>query len=228
MGIIRFFTAFFLLIAILPGCQTSEAVEQPKIFGNLYVRYLQDGQQIKAEASFFEGDSAHTAQPISILGGVAFQGSGMESRNIQGKMIRYQYENQAAYPDQFSFQVQDESGQSHHFAAKMPPVNDFLTPDTISKTRETTLELQPAPGSKLEALALLFSDAEGKASLIEIPAPLSKKIPLTPALLSKLRPGTYQLYLVKKQRTFIEQGVYRVYFDLEFYTEVKRVVISDL
>lgn len=225
MSIIRLFSAI-ALVALL-GCHAGEEAKGPKTFGNLYVRYLQDGNQIKAEASFFEGDSAHLAQPISIPGGVSFLGNGMESRDIQGKLIRYQYENTIPYPGEFSFKALDENGNVHEFAAKMPPVTDFLIPDTISKSQGATLELQPAPASDKEQLALLFSDAEGKAYLIEIPAPIGQKIPITPTHLARLNPGTYQLYLVKKQNTFVQQEAYRVHFDVEFYTRVKGVMIGD-
>lgn len=225
MSIVRLFSAI-LLISLL-GCQAAEEAAGPKIFGNLYVRYLQEGNHIKAEASFFEGDSAHLAQPITIPGGVSFLGSGMESRNIQGKLIRYQYENTTDYPGELSFKVLDENGKVHQFAAKMPPVADFLIPDTISKARGIVLELQPAPASPNEQLALLFSDAEGKASLVEIPPPIGQKVPISPAQLKKLGSGPHQLYLVKKQNTFIQQEAYRVDFEVEFYTVVKNVVIGD-
>ena len=225
MVLFRLFSLFVLFSAI--GCQTAEKTQGPTIFGNLYVRYLQDGGQVKAEASFFEGDSAHTAQPVSVPGGVSFQGSGMESRNIQDKLIRYQYENSIAYSGEFTFQVQDEAGKVHRFAASMPPVDSFYLPETISKSKGTTLELQPAPASQNEELAILFTDAAGKASLLEIKPPISKKVALTPTHLGKLSPGAYQIYLVKKQRTFIEREGYKVYFDLEFYTGVKEVVVGD-
>lgn len=227
MSFFRYPISLFLFAALSLTCARPEKPEGPKIFGNLYVRYLQDGGQIKAEASFFEGDSAHLAQPITIPGGVSFQGSGMESRNIQDKLIRYQYENRLEYPGQFAFQIQDEAGKSHRFAQEMPPVFDFLIPPSFSKKQGMGLELQPAPSSPEEELALLFSDTTGKASLIEIPAPISQKISLNPDQLSKLSPGPNQLYLVKKKKTFLQNGPYRVHFDMEFYTTVKEVVIGD-
>lgn len=227
MSLIRYTSSLFLLAALSLTCARPEKAEEPKIFGNLYVRYLQDGGQIKAEASFFEGDSAHLAQPISIPGGVSFQGSGMESRNIQDKLIRYQYENRLDYPGKFAFQVQDEAGQSHRFAQEMPPVFDFLIPSSFSKKQGMDLELQPPPSSPEEELALLFSDTTGKASLIEIPAPISQKISLSHEQLSKLSPGPNQLYLVKKKRTISQEGPYRIHFDMEFYTTVKEALVLD-
>ena len=226
MGIIRL--SFPFLILFLLGCQPKEAASGPKIFGSLYVRYLQDGSLLKAEASFFKGDSAQHAKPITILGGVSFQNSGMEHRNIQDKLIRYQYENTADYPGQFTFQVQDDQGKAHPFQLKMPPVSQFNLADTIYLGRETTLELLPAPQFPEEEIAFLFTDQAGKASLLEIPPPISQTLPLTPDLLNRLAPGIYQLYLVKKRKNFVNEGVYRISCEVEYYTEVKEVVVSEM
>ncbi|MBK7409944.1 MAG: hypothetical protein IPJ40_18995 [Saprospirales bacterium] len=161
MGIFRLSIAVSFLL--LTGCQTKEAASGPKIFGSLYVRYLQDGGLLKAEASFFKGDSAQHAKPITILGGVSFQSSGMEHRNIQDKLIRYQYETTAVYPDEFTFQVQDDQGKSHQFQLQMPPVSQFILADTIYLDREMTLELLPAPQSPRRRSCFSFhrSDREG-------------------------------------------------------------------
>ncbi|MBK8493105.1 MAG: hypothetical protein IPL49_20035 [Saprospirales bacterium] len=223
MGIFRLSIAVSFLL--LTGCQTKEAASGPKIFGSLYVRYLQDGGLLKAEASFFKGDSAQHAKPITILGGVSFQSSGMEHRNIQDKLIRYQYETTVVYPDEFTFQVQDDQGKSHQFQLQMPPVSQFILADTIYLDREMTLELLPAPQSPEEEVAFLFTDQTGKASLLEIPPPISHTLTLMPAQLNRLAPGTYQLYLVKKRKNFVNEGVYRISCEVEYYTEVKEVVI---
>ena len=221
---IRLFFALLILISI--GCHTKEAATGPKIFGSLYVRYLQDGNQLKAEASFFEGDSAHLATPKSILGGVSFQGSGMEQRNIQDKLIRYQYENTGDYPGQFTFQVQDDQGRAHQFQLDMMPVTQFSLPDTIQKGRDAKLEILPAPQSQEEELAILWTDESGKASLLEFPSPISQTIPITSGRLDRLAPGNYQLYLVKKRKNFINKGVYRISCEVEYYTGVKEVFIN--
>lgn len=221
----RFLTFLALTALLLSACKLEKPGKGPWLFGTLYVRYLQDGQQIKAEASFFKGDSSHTAVPVTILGGVSFQGSGMESRNIQNKLIRYQYENAGKYPDRFEFQAQDENGKSQKFSIEMPPLEAFSMPDTIYRDQGFSLEISPAPGPKPESLAILLTDQEGKASLVEIPGPISSSISVNPTQLKRLAPGPYQVYLVKKQHTFIEEGRFKVNCDAEFYTSVKEVAI---
>lgn len=218
----------FLILTALPltACQQEKPAKGPWIFGNLYVRYLQDGQQIKAEASFFKGDSSHNAAPLSILGGVSFQNSGMESRNIQNKIIRYQYENSGNYPGNFSFQAQDDDGKPHKFSIEMKPLDSFSLPDTIYRDKGFTLEISPDPGPKPESLAILLTDQAGQASLIEIPSPISFSISISPGQINRLAPGSYQTYLVKKQHSFVEKGRFKVNCDAEFYSSVKEVVIS--
>ena len=215
----------FFLSVLLLACQPADP--GPRIFGSLYVRYLQDGAQIKAEASFFKGDSIHLARPVSILGGVSFQGSGMESRNIQDKLIRYKYEHTADYPENFAFKAQDEEGKSYRFSLSMPPVTDFFLPDTLSLSAPCSLRIQPSPGSGNESLALLFTDTTGKAALIEVPAPISQTITLSPQQLETLMPGPNQVYLVKKSHSSLKQGPFDLQGEIEFYTAAKEVFVAD-
>jgi hypothetical protein len=222
----RLLTFLILTALSLAACQQDKPGKGPWIFGYLYVRYLQDGQQIKAEASFFKGDSSHNAAPLSILGGVSFQGSGMESRNIQDKIIRYQYQNAGAYPGSFTFQAQDDNGKPHKFSIEMPPLDSFSLPDTIYRDKGFALAISPASGPQPESLAILLTDQAGQASLVEIPAPISSSISISPGQINRLAPGPYQVYLVKKQHTFLEEGRFKVNCDAEFYTSVKEVTIS--
>ena len=83
-------TILGLLMATLlvTGCKRDPKVST-KLFADFFVRYLQDVAEMKAQASFNEGDSLTTASPKTIQGGVAFQGSGMEMRSVQNTLVRY-------------------------------------------------------------------------------------------------------------------------------------------
>jgi hypothetical protein len=215
---------FFFITALFLACQPADP--GPRIFGDLYVRYLQDGAQLKAEASFFKGDSIHLAKPISILGGVSFQGSGMESRNIQDKLIRYKYEYYTDYPENFVFQAQDEEGKSYRFSLSMPPLSDFSLPDTLTLSAPCSLSIQPPPASANESLALLFTDTTGKASLVEAPAPISQTIILSPGQLQSLVPGLHQVYLVRKSHHSIKQGPFDLKGEVEYYSSAREVFVE--
>jgi hypothetical protein len=215
-----------LILLALLSCRSERAERGPNLFGNLYVRYLQEGSELKAQASFFEGDSAHRAAPKSISGGVTFQGGGMEKRNIQDKIIRYQYEGEALYPKQFRFQAQDDDGRAQEFTLEMDPIASFSIPDTIYNNVGATLELEPAFQADLEELVLLFTDSEGKASIVEIKAPVESKVALSPAQLSRLSPGPNQLYLVKKQNTSLSKGAWRITGEVEFYSNLREVFVK--
>jgi hypothetical protein len=221
----RSFLLFLISLSIL-SCRAERAERGPKIFGNLYVRYLQEGSKLKAQAAFFEGDSAHRSAPKSIPGGVSFQGGGMEKRSIQDKMIRYQYEGEALYPKQFRFQAQDDDGLAQEFTLAMNPVSSFSIPDTIYNNVGTTLEIEPPFQADQEELVLLFTDSEGKASIVEIKAPVGYKVSLSPAQLSTLSPGPNQLYLVKKQKTSLAKGAWRITGEVEFYSNLKEVFVK--
>ncbi|MCB0680399.1 MAG: hypothetical protein KDC32_05555, partial [Saprospiraceae bacterium] len=103
----RISRSIFPLLAILTlwYCNEPATVQQPLIFGDLYMRFLQETGQIKAEASFFEGDSLSSAQPKELTGGVSFLGSGMESRRIGDRLLRYQYIGNGQFPEKPVFVV---------------------------------------------------------------------------------------------------------------------------
>ncbi|MDV7402281.1 hypothetical protein RZS08_63245, partial [Arthrospira platensis SPKY1] len=56
----------WLYLALLTwGCGNGpgQAEQGPRIYAELFVRYLQSERELKATATFFEGDSLNTAAP---------------------------------------------------------------------------------------------------------------------------------------------------------------------
>lgn len=226
----RISRSIFPLLAILTlwYCNEPATVQQPLIFGDLYMRFLQETGQIKAEASFFEGDSLSSAQPKELTGGVSFLGSGMESRRIGDRLLRYQYIGNGQFPEKPVFVVRGEADGEYRFETNMVPVDSFSADTTLSKSAPYRIGLNGMPLQAEESLVLLFSDGAGKAWPVTLLGPLDgPDIVLTPEQLAPLAVGRGQLYLVKKQRKEIEEGLYSVLLVVEYYTKSQDLVIVD-
>ena len=89
LRLFSYFT-FGMIILLTTGCQDAITFkDDPQLIAEYYVRYLESDRQIKAYATFHEGDSLSNALPKTFLGGVSFRGSGMEPRAISNQITRY-------------------------------------------------------------------------------------------------------------------------------------------
>jgi hypothetical protein len=189
----------FMILALLISCQ-SEKGDQITYTANFYLRYLADGQEIKAQATFLTIDSAGQQQQTTMPGGVSFQGSGMGQRDLGNGLIRYQYENVGQFPEDFRFGCrltpQDPWAEFSH---SMIPIRRFKLDDSVQSGTGATLLLPDGPLTTEEQLVLIFNNSENQATSIEIKGPSEgNAIRLSPGQLSTLQPGLYQYYLVKK------------------------------
>lgn len=192
----------------------------PHWFANYYVRYLQTEKQLKAHASFLEGDSLKNAEPKKFRGGVSFQGKKMEFRDLQGKVFRYLINERADYNETFQFRHRDDNGDYWEYTMKMHPISDFFIKDKISKSKGMTIIVDGGILQDNESLVLLFNDQYNKAATLSIEGP-SKTIELfvPPDQLQKLTLGKGQLYLVKKQFNEDQEEQLTANSSIEFYTK---------
>ncbi|MCB0547403.1 MAG: hypothetical protein KDD19_07415 [Phaeodactylibacter sp.] len=218
-------------VALLSGCREAPTQEGklPHHFAEFFVRYLQGEKELKAHASFFEGDSIATAVPKAFAGGAAFQGNSMEARNLPGGTIRYSYEQRSDYADSFKFGFQDDFGQKREISIAMAPVDSFAVQGGQA-SRSTGMSLY-ARGGKLtqgESMVLLFNDEENKASTIMLTGPSAGELYSIPAAkVEALRPGQYTLYLVKKKRVAEPGDSLSFLADIEFYTSTIEVEVVE-
>ncbi len=230
-NIITIGAAIALSAACLFSSCKSEKKEPapPHLFAEFFVRYLEAEQQVKAHASFFEGDSIGTAMPRAFASGVAFQGSAMESRQLPGGTIRYTIERQASYAESFPFRFQPASGTVREFALSMTPIDTFsVQGGQASKSKGMALS---APGGRLEkneSMVLLFSDEHNRASTINLQGPSPGDTYRIPA--AKIEPltlGTNKLYLVKKKRLVERSDTLSILADMEYYTGTLEVEVVE-
>lgn len=206
--------------------QGEDPGEDTPVYANLFVRYLQMEDELKVQASFREGDSLQTARPISIEGGVFFQGSSMPERNLQGQMIRYQLDRTGPYKGAFDFRLADEEGRRRSYSCRMTPVEDFRIDNPIRSDRGATLTVVNGRLEAGESLVLLFTDEQNQAASLTIEGPTDTgSYQLTPAQLQNWGPGAGQLYLVKKQTRDFQDGHYQVRTEVEYYTRTALIEV---
>lgn len=212
----------FLCLFALLGCKNSpiEPLEKPPHwFADYYVRYLQTERQLKAHASFMEGDSLKNAEPKKFRSGVSFQGKRMELRNLNNKVFRYLLNEETNYSDAYLFRHRDEDGNYWEYTIKMNPIGDFFVKDEISKSQGMTLIVNGGILQSNEQLVLLFSDYNNRATNITINGPTKDiEFELTPDQLQDLEIGSGQLYLVKKQYNEDQEERLSATASIEFYT----------
>ncbi|MCB9273707.1 MAG: hypothetical protein H6564_06675 [Lewinellaceae bacterium] len=217
-------------VALSTACrQNKEEQKGPQLFADLYVRYLQAEEELKATATFFEGDSIETASPKILTGGASFQGSGMEPRPLPGGTVRYTLQRNGDYAASFPFRFKNNNGLQQEYSLSMAPIDTFYIHG--AKASKSQGMSAYADGGQLQAgesLVFLFSDAQNQAFSFTLNGPLATtEIKVPPSQLESLKPGPYQLYLVKKKRsTEVKPGL-AVLANIEFYTRTVEVEVEE-
>ncbi|MCB9040001.1 MAG: hypothetical protein H6557_25550 [Lewinellaceae bacterium] len=218
--------AIFLFVmaagaAFFGGCKDTQPEESPRhLFAEFFVRYLQAEEELKAHASFFEGDTIQTAVPKSFAGGAAFQGQDMAVRNLPGGTIRYTYEQRSAYADTFRFNFKDDFGQRREIQVAMVPIDSFAVEGgQASKSAGMALYARGGQLGRGESMVLLFTGEKNKASTIMLTGPSAgEEYRIPAAKVEPLSTGKNTLYLVKKKRAAEEGDSLSTVSDIEFYT----------
>ena len=212
------------------GCGGAQPEEAPRhLFAEFFVRYLQTERELKAHATFFEGDSIQTAIPKAFAGGATFQGVGMNARNLPGGTVRYALEQHDNYADTFRFSFKDDLGIRRDIPVAMAPIDSFSVRDEqISKSTGMALYARGGRLTKGESMVLFFSDQDNKASTILLTGPSAgEEYRIPAAKVETFAPGNYDLYLVKKKREVVKGDTISTMADIEYYTNTIKVEVVE-
>lgn len=221
-----FFGLIFIL-ALLSSCRNpAEESDTPHRIADYFVRYLAAEQQLKAYASFYEGDSLRAATPVRAAGEVTFQGLDMEKRELGEQGIRYTITRTSEYSQPFRFTHPDDSGRRTERIFEMAPLEDFSFDGDISLRQGATLLVKGAPLKNSESLVLLLTDPTDRAYSITLPGPNPEnRFFISPEQLSGIPAGFNQLYIVKKKSEARESPDLTLLIGIEYYSETKQVEI---
>lgn len=225
------FTLLLALAIITFSCRNNEPEKvKSDLHGDFFVRYLAPEQELKAYASFSQGDSVQISVPIEMAGGVTFQGSGMEARNLQGQQIRYVYETQSDYTAPYTFKTQTPGGQPLEHTIAMKGIGKFsIKEGVISKSKGMTLVIEQGSLEKGESIVMLFTvPATGASYTVIAAGPHPNDIHEIPATtIPALPKGKVQLYLVKKQEVISDTPLANITASAEYYSDMIEVEVVE-
>lgn len=216
---------FILVLLVFAACNKDKAgagSENAKPadtidFAQFYVRFLETENQIKANVSFYTGDSLETARPLELPGTVQFQNNSMTINTLE-RVKRYVYNSTSEYAATgFTFSYKDFSGNAQQHQIQLAPIQDF-TIQTADKN-ELILKITGAPFDTLETLVILLTNAKNQTFSAELQVPPSNEIALPQELREQVSPNNNALYLVKKKTVESTQGKTQVTSSIEYYTK---------
>ena len=212
----------FLVATAFFACSKPDG---PAIHANIYARYEQGEQKIRAEATFSKGEPTAGAKSIIFQSGVAFLGSGMETHTLPGGIERYEFERVANLPEVIPIHFTDDLGKEKNIALQIPTIRDFEFLNTpIKKSEGFTLKLDAKPFSGKEKLVFIFIDSKFVSLTLEVNAAAAQQeIDFAPGQLGKLAPGKVQVYLVRTGSISKKEGRYDIDIQTEFYSKAKTV-----
>ena len=215
----------FLFFGIILGCQSAEKENSTPFFGNLYVRYLEDGQEIKAEVTLFTGDSMAVANAYEPEGGLQFLGSAMQARNFNEQLTRYQFENRIPAPATYRFKFTNPEGKEVRIETPVYKIDFFSLTDPLSRSSGGSLSLTPEELVENQQILILLSNEEGLARTIEITGPANiSDISFPKQQLKALSPGKWEYYIVKKSYSRPQEGLQLL---TGYYTKTQTLEIVD-
>jgi hypothetical protein len=200
----------------------------PGIFADIYVRYEQGERKIKAEATFYKGETPGSAKSIVFQTGVGFLGSSMESRSLPGGIERYEFETVANLPEFVPIHFTDDLGEEKNIDIQVPAIRDFeFLTIPLKKTEGFSLKLDAAPLAGNEKLVLVFTDYKNQSLTLEVNAASAmQQIDFAPGQLRKLEPGNVQVYLVRTGSVSKKEGRYSINIQTEFYSKIKTITLE--
>jgi len=208
-----------ILSLLLWQCQgTATTTNTPTVFARFNIRYLAEDQQLRGQAELFSGDSSSVAQPLAIVGGVAFLGSGTQEKRLPGA-IRYEITLRVPYlsPTNFSFQLPQREALTQ-VQLDMAGLDNF---EVMQASKAQGLRLRVKGGLEAgESLLLLFTDPNQEARTIVRPGPLNQEgLFIPPDALLHFIHGAYRVYLVKSKETEVTIDNFHYQASVEYYTQ---------
>jgi len=221
---------FLLLSTLLViGCQTDPKPKQaePIIFSSYYVRYMEPERELKAEATFRQGDSQQNAQAKQ-FNSVTFNNKEMVFKELSANNKRYIFNASMDFSsDDLQFGFINDAGQKESQPFSFSPITKLSVQGTINKSKGAAISWEGGPLTAEESVVCLFDNAANKSTSLIIKGPSNgSQINIPPEKMNGLTPGTAELYLVRKKRIRKESGKRISFAQMEYYTKTIEVVVE--
>ena len=217
----------YLLLGLILLATACSSDQEPKIYGSFFVRYMEQGRQMKAHANFYEGDTLASARPKTWTGGVAFLGSSMDARDLQGSGIRYVAERQMDFLTECVFRFTDEKGKMQELKMDACSMSQVGFKQPASKQAGLIFSYS---GEKLkagESIVFLLTDEQNQTKTLQFQGPQSSnEIVLTSDMAASVPLGKLQAYAVRTRKTEFKQGRFDHLMESEYYTKATAVEVT--
>jgi len=216
---------FFWILIFSSGVFCSPAQKPKTQSAECYVRYLVPEGQLLAEMTLREGPAGQKAQnAVVVPGGVQYQGIRMNELSSDG--VSYQLNRASGYDLQHVFTWM--AGKQRKFDMSLSPITAFsFGSDTLSRETPATFTWEGAPLERGETVVFLWEtpDRIQTVPMEVIATPGQQSIEFPAVQVSKLSPGKWTLYLVRKKMTKANLEGTEVTGIAEYYTRMDTLLI---
>lgn len=222
------FCCALTLLALMQVQCGSGTPPQPTRLLDCYVRILETEGNVLAEATLKESQPGANPKPVEVPGGLRYQGSPMDVRPQQG--LTYRTEFAGVYRPDHTFSWDDEQKKRHTFTATMGNVSNYsFGSNTLTLGQPATCRWEGEPLQAGETLVFFWENlTKNQAVPMEIYGGNGQPEINFPAaqLSSKLSPGKWALYLVRKRLVKANAGGTPCQAILEFYSQTDTLTIQ--
>ncbi len=220
---LRFVSTFSLLLLLSWGCTPDSASEESEDASliEIYVRYLEAEQSLLAEVKALKPEDSQEGGHF-IEGGVQLNGKPLEGLEPkEGKTIYSLHQQLPELPDTLNFSWKGQP--SVHLP--VPLIESFAVGnDQLSLSEGGTLSWALSGPTDSLSLILIFTDAESRAHIIQLPQ-LEKMRTFSGAELPDLPLGTAEVYLTLSRKTRLQSGPALVHLRSEYFSKSRKIEI---
>lgn len=224
----RFF--FFLLILTLQACQENTTTQALHHRAELSIRYLSLDKSLKADVFFQPSDQRPDRNnTVAIDGSVRLNDHLMSLRESGGQKIGYGWQSTVDFPTQFDLRAEFDQWPNTTITNKLLPLGSLKVQERFQRRKGLIFEAEGAELSESESLVILLNGPSNIANTYTIKGPSNtERHALTAEQLEGLVPGTYQLFLVKKQEVNQQVDGLEVTSRIEYFSHPVSIELVDL
>lgn len=221
------FGSIFLL-ACQPSIPPSAQDHPRQEIADYYIRLLQDGQKVWAQAEFHQIDSLNNIQPKRYEK-VELNQKIMQMENLGIKGLRYTLAEKIPFNNHFTFTLTNDQNRQFHHHLTMSPINNFLIKGgKVKKSRGFTVVYEGEALQKDESIILFLQDQKQKSLSTVFNSKLQDiQLSVLPSQLLKINEGNGHLYLVKKRINKVVKPDTTINFRIEYFTKPMKIEIVD-
>ncbi len=228
MKFIKLFIVFSVLFLFACNADQKEPTAEGYIFSSYYFRYLEPEQQLKAEATYRQGDSIQSAK-AKVFNGVFFGDQEMTFKKLSDTNQRYILDAKKEYPsDPLTFSFINDKGHKEEQSFSLSPIKNLSANGPVSKSNGCTLSWEGDALGADESVVCLFTDTANKTTSTIIKGPsVGAAINIPAAKLEALTVGAGEVYLVRKKRSRKVLDNRQSFAQMEYYSSTLEVIVEE-